>query len=169
MTFSDAYAFTLARELGEYDGSQPRDPNRTKDGVTQATYTRFRTMVWHMVDADVYQMTDAERETIYRSYWDAASCDALGKLSGMTAFEQAFNAGPTHAIQAVQRAVGVNDDGVMGAQTKAAIARWTDADLAQAICWQRLKYYADVAHDPVKRPNLLSWLNRVLIFKQSFI
>ena len=162
MPFDSAFAFTASQEAGWYDGSNPADPNPTMKGVTQHTYDLYRT--GHALSLQSVQLiADAELQDIYRTYWLAAHCDALGALSGVVVFDHALNRGPVPAVLLVQRTVGVHADGVFGPATTAAVAAMDDVTLAARLLWGRLADYYQVAlANQSERPDLVSWLGRTM-------
>ena len=152
---------TLIHEGGWYDGSKPHDPNPTMKGVTQATYDAWRTRRG-LPTQTVRKIMPQELESIYRTYWSAVQGDLYGPMTAELMFDHAVNAGPVAAIRALQRTLGLDDDGVIGPKTRAAIAWAEDEPLAAALGYERLKEYCRIARNPVKRPALLSWVTRVL-------
>jgi lysozyme family protein len=166
MSFARAMDFTLAHEGGWYDGSQPHDLNPTMQGVTQKSYDAYRAAVG-LPKQTVRRITRPELDAIYRSYWDAANCDAVGNLTSMALFEHAINAGPVTAVKVLQRALGVSDDGKFGPITRAAIASHADQSLALRMLWERLRYYHRLARpsNSRHRQSLPSWLGRTLALR----
>lgn len=152
---------TLVHEGGWYDGSKPSDPNPTMRGVTQATYDRWRTKR-NLPTQTVRNIMDVELESIYRSYWNAVQGDLYGPQTAELMFDHAVNAGPVAAIRALQRSLGVQDDGVLGPVTRAAVAWAEDGPLAARLGYERLADYCRIARNPLKRPNLLEWVTRTL-------
>lgn len=162
-----AFRHVLQQEGGWYDGTQPHDPNPTHYGVTQLTYDRFRRSRSLSLQS-VARITMVEVEQIYHDYWDQARCSQYGAHTALTAFDHAINAGPGAAIRCVQRALGVTVDGVVGPLTRAAVSRWDDRALAEAVCWERIREYQRIAASQAQRPNLLSWVRRVLATYDAF-
>lgn len=97
--FAQCLAFTLRFEGGRVD--DPRDPGgRTNAGITQRTYAAWLTQGRQPV-RDVFAMTEAERDTIYRTaFWDRVAGDALGAGVDLAVFDYAVNSGPARALQA---------------------------------------------------------------------
>lgn len=167
----EAIEFTLIREGGWYDGSEARDPNPTMYGVTQKTYDGYRNRKGLPLQS-VRGVSKAEVREIYAGYWHSAGCDLVARLSAITLFDHSINAGPAAALKVLQRAVGVDDDGVIGPKTRNAIATArcsSDAELASDICWERVRFYVDLAKNTRLRPNLLSWVHRVVKFREEFL
>lgn len=161
MSFTGAYAFTLAHEKGWYAGDHSRDPNPTLDGVTQRAYDAYRRQRNEPVRT-VREMNPAERVDIYRAYWDECDADLLPRRSAVAHFSFAFNAGPGTAVRVLQRALGVGDDGKVGPVTRAAILDAHDDTLLPALLMEQLAYYRSIAlAKPHLRPNLLAWVGRI--------
>lgn len=130
----------LVHEGGKVD--HPRDPGgRTNQGVTQRVYTAFRSRKG-LPARDVYAMTDIERDEIYDlQYWDTIKGDSLPAGVDYVVFDGAVNSGPAQSIKWLQRALGVNPDGVIGQKTLAAITEYPDHDrLIALICERRLAF-----------------------------
>lgn len=163
MSFLTACAYTKAKEGGYYAGDKPHDPNETNFGVTARTYDRYRDSR-REPRRSVQLIEDNEWRDIALAYWNDAQCGLFGERCGAILFDHAFNAGPKEAIKAAQRAMLVEDDGVIGSKTRAAILMWQDDVLAPRIQVERVRYYRDLARSPKHRPSLLSWVDRVVDF-----
>jgi lysozyme family protein len=170
VTFTTSMDFTLSVERGWYDGSQPHDPNPTMKGVRQDTYNRWRKKHGLPVGQSVRLIARHELDAIYRDYWDDAQCDEWGERTATAVFEHCINAGPVPAIRMLQQAAGVTDDGVAGPKTRAAVASFADAILAERVLWERLEFYRDLAAPKGSRhrQSLLSWVDRVLTLRASW-
>ena len=168
--YKEALEFTLGREGGYYDGSEARDPNPTNFGVTQKVYDNWR-KVKKLPIRPVKQIEQWEVEAIYVGYWEPAGCHMLGRLSSITLFDHSINAGPANAVKVLQRALGVTADGKIGPKTRAAIEERADMDayLATNLCWERVRYYVDLAKNARLRPNLLSWVHRVVLYREKYL
>ncbi len=117
--FQRALAFTLQWEHGRSD--YPADHGgRTLDGITQVTYAAYR-RAKGLPRRDVFEMTDTERDEIYRrNYWDAVQGDQLATVSdrmAMCVFDTAVNHGVATAGRLLQRTVQAEPDGVIGRVT----------------------------------------------------
>jgi len=126
--FARCLPVILAAEGGKVD--DPRDPGgRTNQGITQAVYDAFMTRRGKPT-RDVYLMTNAERDAIYRAqYWDAIRGDDLPDGVSLAVFDAAVNSGPTRAAKWLQNALRVPADGHIGEVTIAAAKAATDDDL----------------------------------------
>jgi lysozyme family protein len=112
-----------------------------------------------------------EVRAIYTPYWTAAGCDLVGKASGIALFDHSINAGPDDAAKMLQKAVGAIPDGIIGPATRRSIDAWKERDreLAGRICFERIRFYIDLAKNVRLRPNLLSWVHRVVIFRENYL
>jgi lysozyme family protein len=126
-TFDHAMKWLMRKdvEAGWYDGKSARDINPTLDGVTQRTYDK-----WRRANAKdkrtVQKMEPQERDSIYRVlYWTKGKCDKIAEKSEIIAtihFDACVNHGvasPNNdlsagAIELLQRALGIEDDGIFG-------------------------------------------------------
>jgi len=159
--FAEVLERTLEHEGGWYDGTKPHDPNPTMKGVTQRTYNGYRDRR-RLPQRSVREIETHELEAIYRTYWDAVKADKLGPLTAGQVFDHAVNAGPHRAIQVLQRAVGVNPDGVIGPRTMEAVRGVPDTVAALLVGYERLQHYCDLARSPKHRPSLLAWTQRTV-------
>ena len=113
--FPAALDAVFAVEGGYSD--DPRDPGGpTRFGVTQATLARAR---GRPVSAEeVKALGRDEAADIYRHlYWDAVRGDELPAGVDLAVFDGAVNAGPRRAVLLLQKALGVQQDGVIGPLT----------------------------------------------------
>jgi lysozyme family protein len=117
------YPTALAAVL-RYEGgysNHPADPGgATMKGVTQATYDAWRSK-HGLSHQSVRSISQDEIEQIYRrDYWDRIHGDTLPSGLDLCVFDFAVNSGPSRAIRALQKVLGVRVDGVIGPQTLAA-------------------------------------------------
>jgi len=136
--FERALACVLAHEGGYVD--HPSDPGgATNLGITQATLAHHRG--GPVSKAQVRALTRAEAAVIYRQrYWAAIQGDSLPGGVDLLLFDFAVNSGPARAVRMLQRALGVSEDGVVGPQTLAALARADPAGVVDAVTRQRLGF-----------------------------
>jgi lysozyme family protein len=118
--FERALPLVLMHEGGYVD--HPKDPGgATNLGVTIGTLSSW--LGRPATKADVKALTKATVAPIYRkNYWAAIRGDELPAGLDYAVFDFAVNSGPKRAAMALQRAVGVADDGVIGSVTLANIA-----------------------------------------------
>ncbi|ACL58788.1 glycoside hydrolase family 108 protein [Methylobacterium nodulans] len=137
-SFDRALSLVLAHEGGYVD--HPDDPGGpTNLGVTLGTLSAV--LGRPATRAEVKALTPAKVAPIYRArYWDAVRGDELPAGVDYAVFDFAVNSGPARAAIALQRLVGVADDGVIGAVTLAAVARTDQRWLVTALCDRRLTF-----------------------------
>lgn len=83
----------------------------TKFGIAANTYS----------DLDIKNLTQAQAIAIYeRDFWKKPKLDQLPPAVGFQVLDASINHGAKRAVQFLQRALGVGDDGVIGPKTIAA-------------------------------------------------
>jgi len=167
----------LEAEGGDYDGSQPWDPNPTHDGITQTEYDRHRAAN-EQPPQSVFQMSDAERDAIYMTdYWVPSHADALAWPMSLFQFDFYVNTAPHRAIATLQRTINrttglhVDVDGAWGPQTESAVRQGFPLPAGPlTLLIERLLEYEDIVkHDPVKvTPLWKEWIPRVANLYRRF-
>lgn len=142
MEFDQAFTQLLGHEGGFVD--HPSDPGgATNWGITKAV-ARANGYTGHMRD-----LTQAQAKAIYRvKYWEAVKADQLPAAVRYAVFDAAVNSGPVQAIQWLQRAAGVADDGNLGPITLAAVARLDPQLLKGRMLAQRLTFMTKLSTWP---------------------
>lgn len=139
--FKNALRYLLKSEGGNDD-----DPNdeggRTGQGITQSEYTAWL-KAQGLPKRDVWEMPDKHRDTIYcDKYWDAVSAEKMPLPIGYVAFDTAVLHGVGFAPKAIQKALNVKVDGIIGKMTLAA-ANAIDPELFEArmrdLRWARMQ------------------------------
>jgi lysozyme family protein len=142
MNFDEAFDKLIGFEGGY--SNHPSDPGGetmwgvTKVEATAAGYTgAMKNLPKHLA------------KKIYRNkYWQAVRADELPDLIRYATFDAAVNSGPVQAIKWLQRALGVTDDGVIGAKTLLA-ASMASADITlRKMLGQRLIFMAGLSGWP---------------------
>ena len=132
----------LAHEGGYVD--HPSDPGgATNLGITRKTLARWRKVVpWtSLPKSEVKALNKETVAPIYRAlYWDEIRGEDLPDGLDYAVFDYAVNSGPGRAVMALQRILGVADDGEVGPITLAAIAKRKPADLINALCDERFAF-----------------------------
>lgn len=145
--FSECLPLVLVHEGGYVN--HPKDPGgATNKGITQKTYD-----AWQRREGkpprSVKHIDDAEVSDIYRAqYWDKVSADDMPAGLDYSVFDYAVNSGPSRSAKFLQKIVGVSADGIIGAQTLAAIDDYEPASVISQLC-----------------DNRLAWLKRLTTFK----
>jgi lysozyme family protein len=146
--FDRAHKIVLKYEGGNDD--DPQDPGgRTSRGVIQTRYDQYRKRIG-ATPKDVWTATDAEIYDIYRIYyWDAMKMDLFPAGVDLCVYDAAVNSGPFQATKWLQRALKVDDDGVLGPVTMDAVQRITDPKaIILSVCEQRLTMLTRLKHWP---------------------
>lgn len=161
MSFENAMQVLLTQE-GGFSNHPSDHGGATNHGITQSELRRWRGNAVS-VD-DVRNLSVAEATAIYKAnYWDAMNLDALrnGDLQAVL-FNQGVLNGPQTVIMALQQLVLANVDGVLGADTIAAIERFgNDTALAMhVLCEMQLRYVRIVQRNASQIVFLEGWLRR---------
>lgn len=138
MDFDHAFHKLLGHEGGFVD--HPSDPGgATNWGVTELV-ARANGYRGHMRDLPV----DVAKGIYRRQYWDSVRADELPPAMRYAVFDAAVNSGTAQAIKWLQRAIGADDDGVIGGQT-IAMARAAHPDFAlRRMVGARLQFMTDL-------------------------
>lgn len=128
MSFESALKHVLVHEGGYIN--HPRDPGgETNKGITKRVYEGWRKKQGLPIQS-VRDISSAEIAAIYKAqYWDAVRADELPVGVDYVLFDGAVNSGPKQSVKWLQRALGVNADGEIGAITLGALEGVTDYDL----------------------------------------
>ena len=111
MTFDEAFDILMEHEGGY--SNHPSDPGgETMWGVTK------RVALQEGYLGEMRLLPKETAKAIYKKkYWDAVHADELPEPIRYTVFDAAVNSGPKRAIQWLQQALGVGEDGVVGPVT----------------------------------------------------
>lgn len=128
--FDKCLAVILENEGGYVN--DPRDPGgETKYGISKRSYPTL----------DIKNLTAQQAGAIYkRDFWDPLQLDNAPAGIALQLFDFAVNSGTQTAIRALQRAVGVADDGAIGPQTRRAIAAMQSHDIVMRLLSERLLF-----------------------------
>jgi len=114
-------------------------------------------------DLDITNLTwDGAKAVYYVRYWIAGHCDYLPGRVGAIHFDGCVNHGIKRAGTFLQRAVGVNPTGDIGAVTVAKVQEADQIDVCNHIADQREQFYRSiVANNPSQAKYLNGWLRRI--------
>lgn len=137
MNFSQALEHVLKHEGGYID--HPSDPGgETNFGITVAVAREYGYL------GDMRTIPMSVVESIYkRKYWDKVRADEMPESVRFALFDYAVNSGSGAAIRALQRVLGVADDGVIGPMTLAA-AKAQSEGLGARLNGYRLKFMTEL-------------------------
>jgi lysozyme family protein len=136
--FKTALNLTLKFEGGWVDNIH--DPGgSTNMGITMKTLARYRN---HPVSAsDLRMLARDEVEDLYLNlYWHPLSANELPSGIDLALFDYAVNSGQTAAIRALQTALGVQVDGILGSDTLKVLVSTDQSALIHKVSNQRLDF-----------------------------
>lgn len=118
----------------------PKDPGgATNLGITHKTLSAWRGRP--VTKQDVKNLTKQEAQNIYKSeYWNQVRGDKLPSGLDYATLDFGINSGPARGVKELQKIVGVTPDGIVGAQTIAAIQKFSIAKLIDLYCDARIRY-----------------------------
>lgn len=148
----DAYAM---RYDNTQDDSAPGEKFTTKWAVTALTWA---TALQHGIVSKPFEQATKDDCQLVRHamYWNALHCGQLPPGVAYLVYSAGLLAGPGYIGRAVQRIVGVAQDGVIGKDTLVAVNRYGDKALMDAIWAANGAYFASLG-----KPQFLhGWLKR---------
>jgi lysozyme family protein len=148
MTFDEAFKIMVGHEGGYVN--HPQDPGgETKYGISKRSYP----------GEDIKNMTLDRAKAIYlRDFWQAAGCDYVPPKARFSLFDTAVNSGVRQAIKFLQRAVGAQDDGVIGPKTLMLLEATPPAVFIARYNGHRLQFMSALPNWPAFGRG---WANRV--------
>lgn len=161
--FDVALAHTLKME-GGYSNDRYDPGGPTNKGITLAVFADWRRERLtaanraHLI-ANLKAIGDDDARSIYAArYWSPAGCASMPPALALMHFDAAVNHGVGTATRMLQSLVGVDADGDIGPQTRAAIGR---ASLSRLI-----ERYSDARRDRYRQASTFwrfgkGWLRRV--------
>jgi lysozyme family protein len=113
-------------------------------------------------NVDIANLTrDGAIEIYYKCYWCPAHAEELNPPIGEFMFDTAVNNGLVYAVQVLQRALGVDTDGVIGPVTLQAANRSNPQELFTRLINARDEHYHSIVNrHPTNAKFLKGWLNR---------
>ncbi|MEI7145077.1 glycosyl hydrolase 108 family protein [Pectobacterium brasiliense] len=165
-SFSHAVAFVLAKE-----GGYVNDPT-DKGGETKFGISDLRDGIRDgMTDIDGDKKPDVSIKDLtleqasqiyYRDYWYPAYCNDWPDGISLIVFDSAVQHGVKKAIQLLQSAAGVDDDGIVGKDTRAAVKGADPEWLLTRYLLRRARYYTDIIKSNSSQGKYLNgWFNRL--------
>lgn len=165
MTEDDILDALIRREGRTYTNHPMDRGGATKFGITLTTLREERGP-WVMA-TDVANLTETDAREIYRRRYirrpgfDMVTDDRLRALL----VDFAVNSGPKRAVLALQRAVGADPDGLIGAQTMEMLEKNDAEAVYKEVLKARMLHYAGiVVSDPSQVLFLRGWLTRLAEF-----
>jgi lysozyme family protein len=142
MNFQTAFALLLGHE-GDFS-DHPADPGgRTRYGITESVARE----VGYKGDMRELPLDLAQRVYLEK-YWKPVRADDLPPGIRYAVFDAAVNSGPSQATKWLQRALGVEADGVIGPKTLAAAYAQDANALRMRMLAQRLRFMTSLTNWP---------------------
>jgi lysozyme family protein len=157
--FQACLAFVLKSEGGNDDDPQDHG-GRTSRGITQREYDAWsKEQGWP--PSDVWKASAHDIAQIYHDEYWMPLCDDLPIGIDYLYFDMAVNAGPHRAAVLLQKALGVNPDGRIGAVSRQAIRNCDAKGLIEKFSTAKANWYKSL-HQPRFTQG---WLNRTASVK----
>lgn len=154
----------ITRIIG-HEGGYTDDPQDSGNwtggaiGAGQLKGTKFGIAANTYGNLDIKNLTQAQAIAIYeRDFWKKPKLDQLPPAIGFQVLDAGINHGGKRAVQFLQRALGVGDDGVIGPKTIAAAKAASAKAVIDSILAQREALYRQ--HAKFARFGK-GWLNRL--------
>ena len=130
--------------LLEHEGgyvNHPSDPGgETNLGVTRAVYEQYAGR--QVMDGEMEGLTHDDVYPIYKeNYWDRIKGDSLPSGVDWSVFDWCVNSGVSRAAKALQRIVGVEQDGGIGPMTISAVSDFPCDDIIDKLHYARQSFY----------------------------
>mgnify|MGYP003117427846 CR=1 FL=1 len=137
--FEKALGIVLRHEGGFVN--HPNDPGgMTNKGITKKVYDAY--MGKKTTEEEMKNMPDNHVAEIYKKkYWDRVKADSLASGLDISVFDWAVNSGCGRAVKALQKCVGVKQDGGLGPITLDAVEEHDPENLIEMIADEREKFY----------------------------
>lgn len=151
-SFERAMRYMFAREGGYVNDPTDRG-GETKYGISKAAFPHVNIAALTKEDA---------AKIYYNEYWLKARCNKMPFDVALAVFDAAVQHGIKPAIQQLQRAVGVSDDGIIGPATLEALRNANIRQVCMKLMVERGRYYAKIiARTPAQAKFLDGWFNRL--------
>lgn len=159
-TFEVAFNRLIGHEGGYSDHrNDPGNWTSGKVGVGTLKGTKYGIAANTYPNLDIKNLTIEQAKAIYKKdWWDKLGADQLHPAIVYQLWDFAVNAGKSRAIKELQQAVGVADDGIIGAKTVAAVNALELNDVLLMLACERLKFYTSL---PTFDKFGKGWVNRV--------
>lgn len=143
--------------------AQRRAVGYVDDPLDRGGETKFGVAKNANPDLDITNLTwDTAMAVYYDRYWEAGMCNRLSGRVAVLHFDGCVNHGVVRAKKFLQRAVGVEADGIIGRITLGAINSQDPIWICEKVCDLREQFYRDiVARSPNQARFLKGWLRRI--------
>lgn len=153
----DTSVSLILKHEGGYVNHPDDTGGPTNKGITLKTFQRFIKPKGTI--ADLKRLTVSQAKSVYKQqYWNVCSCDDLPNGVDHAVFDYAVNSGPLKAKKALQKSLGVAQDGRIGPATLKAVKAHNIGYTIEILCAQRLKY---LENRPNAKTFIKGWSKRV--------
>lgn len=130
--FNACFEVTVGIEGGySTDANDPGNYTGGKVGVGELKGTKYGISAAAYPTLDIKNLSLDDCRAIYKKdYWTPAGCDLCPPALAMVVWDCSVNNGVGRAVRCLQEGLGVTADGIIGNQTKAALAALTDVSTA---------------------------------------
>ncbi len=141
--FTECIARLLEHEGGFVN--HPDDPGGiTNHGVTKKVYEEW--VEREVSEQEMRDLTHEDVAPVYKNnYWDRLRADDLPSGVDWSCFDWGVNSGTSRAAKALQRIVGVEQDGGIGPMTLQAVAEVEPTEIIEQMHHMRDKFYRDLS------------------------
>ena len=160
----------VIKSEGGFSNYQRDKGNHLPDGREGSTMLGCTQYNWEnyinkrVTQDDMKKLLPSDVKPYYkRDYWDAVAGDLLPSGIDYAAFDFAINAGGYASRKFIQSALGVNDDGIFGPVTLAAIKGANGKDLLAKFSQNKIRFYQELSNFDVYGKG---WLKRVADVQQ---
>lgn len=138
----------LNKRLCGYCNEEFDNGGETKYGIAQNAHKEIVVRDINMSDAmGIY----------YKQYYLPLKCELFGELIGPYLFDISCGSGTVKAAKILQRALGIEDDGIIGNKTLLSFNEYKDKqELLNKLIEKRIEYYNEICR---KNPTQLKWIN----------
>jgi lysozyme family protein len=150
MNFDPAFDRLIGHEGAFQDDAADRG-NWTSGrvGVGECKGTKYGVSAMTYPAEDICNLTLERAKQIYRrDFWGAAGCDTVPDAIKFDLFDTAVNSGVRQAIKLLQKAVGQDDDGILGPHTLQAVQSMPPLRVVARFNGHRLAYMAGLTTWP---------------------
>lgn len=172
-------AETAIRNVIEYEGGFGNDRRDAGNwtggrvGAGELKGTKYGISAAQYPDLDIENLSIEGAIAIYRrDYWDKCQCDELPPALAAFVFDAAVQHGAGQASHdapaMLQRALGINDDGIIGPQTLAAAKKMEPKRALGSLFVERILHYSNLSTWQVYRKGWMKRLSAMLIFAAGF-
>ena len=141
--FEECMARLLDHE-GGYIWHREDPGGETNLGVTRAVYEQYAGR--QVMDGEMEGLTHDDVYPIYKeNYWDRVRADDLPSGVDWAVFDFCVNSGVSRSAKALQRIVGVEQDGGIGPMTLQAVASIEPVDIVDQMHYMREGFYRSLS------------------------